>query len=110
MGDFEDLFVIEGQRRNVAQAEPRGIPYVGGGSDAMVAQFDQSVIGNRNDTFTGVPFDLAEGVELLQVDLPNAGLLFELAARCLFERFLDVNEATRKGPGMSERLDVPLNQ
>ena len=55
---------------------------------------DQRKVGNRNDAPAGIPPRIAKGIELLQVDVRNAGFFLELTKGGLIEIFVIKDEAT----------------
>ena len=74
-GHPQDLRVVEGQRRRVGDGEPGRVAGVGGRLNAVVADIDQGIIGHGDDPVAGIAVQVAEGVELLQKDLRQAGFL-----------------------------------
>ena len=92
----EDVGVVEGERREVADGEPFRLGGIRGGGDG--AGFDEREPRDADDALARVTFHAAEGVKLLEEYLFEAGFLLELAAGGLFERFLDPDKAARHRP------------
>ena len=90
--------MIEREARHVVHAEPRGVARVGRGLHVVVAQVHERVVGDRHHALARIAVDGAEGVELLEEDLAQAGLFLELAPRRFIERFVDAHEAARQRP------------
>ncbi len=60
----------------------------------MAAQLHQRVVGYGNNTLPRIAIRLAEGVELLEIDFTQAGLLLKFAQSSVFQRLLHVDEST----------------
>ena len=90
--------MVEGQVRHIVHAEPGCVPGVGRRVDVVVAQLHQRVVGDGDHALPGIALDRAEGVELLEEDLPQAGLFLELTPRRLFQGLVDAHEAARAAP------------
>jgi hypothetical protein len=95
--------VIEGERRQVVEREPGDPLGVGRRADLVIAELDQRVVRDRHDPLARIALERAEGVELLEERVGDAGLLAQLAARRLVERLVDVHEAARQGPRVRRR-------
>jgi len=94
--------VVEGQARDVVHGKPGGVTGVGRGLDVVVPEVQECVVRHRHDTLPGIAIDGAEGVELIENDLAQAGLFLELALRRLVQRSADAT----KPPG---RAHFPAN-
>jgi hypothetical protein len=88
--------VVKGERWEVADGEPFRLGGIRGGGDGT--RFDQREVGDADDALARITLHGAEGVELLQEDLAQAGFLLQLAAGGVIERFLDADEATGQRP------------
>ena len=106
---FHDLAVVEGQGGQFGNREPRGVRSIGAGLEQL-RQRDQGVVGHRHNAAARVAAGLAEGVELLQVDLANAGILMEFADGGGVQRFVLADEAAGKRVTVFERLGEALDQ
>jgi|GEM_PF-5382535 len=79
----EDVGVVEGERREFADGEPFRLGGIGSAGD---------------DALAGIALHGSEGLVLLQEDLMQTGLLLQLAAGGVIERFLDADKAARQRP------------
>ena len=110
MRGVEDLLVIEGERRKVVDREPGRVGGIGRGLDLVIGELDQRVVGDGHDPLARVSIERAVGVELLEKDLAQAGLLFELAQGRVLERLVDVDEAAGQRPLAQEGLEPAPDQ
>ena len=62
------------------------------------------VVGNGNDSTSGVPVELAKGEELFDKYLFGGGIFGNCATDSSIERLVDVNKATRKRGDILERF------
>lgn len=76
----------------------------------MVGGFGQGVVGDADDALAGVAVDGAEGVELLEEEVFEAGFFFQLAAGGGVERFLDTDEAAGEGPVVFEGSEAAADE
>jgi hypothetical protein len=96
--------VIEGQLRRVEDGVPLRFGGVGGRDDPLARGVDEGEVGDADHPPARVAFRLAESVELFQVDVRYADLLFQFAGRGPFQRLVDLNEAAGQSPSPFERL------
>jgi hypothetical protein len=71
---------------------------IAGGAHGVVGEFHQSVVGHADDALARVALRCAKGVELLEVEAGDAGLLLEFAAGGFFEALVDADEAAGQRP------------
>src|SRR5581483_4473816 len=76
-GDGQDVGAVEGELGGFGNGEPFGVGGVGGGFGSVVREFDQGVISDTDDALAGAAMDGAEGVELFEEDVFQAGLFGE---------------------------------
>ena len=77
---------------------------LGQGQQRQPRVIDQRVVGDREHAGAWIALGLAEGVELLEVDLPKPRLLGEHPRGGAVERLVHPDEATRKRPPPLRRV------
>ena len=102
--------MIEGELRQIVEREPADAHRVGRGADAVIAELGERVVRDGDDALARIAIERAERVELLEVDVGDAGFLLELAARGVVERLVDADEAAGQRPRVLERLQLALDQ
>jgi hypothetical protein len=101
-GGGEDPGVVEGERWDVCDGEPAGFGGVCGGGGGVVGGFGECVVGDADDALAGVAVHGAEGVELLEEEVFEAGFFLELAAGGVIEGFFDTDKAAGECPVVFE--------
>ena len=95
-GDFEDAVVVEGEDGELGHGEPGGLPGGAlGQADAGVVY--EGEVGDGGGGGGGV-VEAVEGVELLEEDVGDAGLVGELAGGGGVEGFCGEEGAAGDGP------------
>ena len=100
----DDVGVIEGQLRQAADTEPADLIGIRRRFRLDPVRRNQSVVGNRDHSFAGIPVGFAERVQLLQEDAANAGFLVELALRGCLEALVRLDESAWQRPFAPERF------
>ena len=109
-GIGEDSLVIERQRRMLPSEHPLCVTRIRACHERRHSAGEQRVVRNRDHPAARIACRIAEGIELLEVDVPDARLLFELAARGIFERFPVANKPSRKRPASFERRHAATDE
>src|SRR5580704_10358386 len=104
------MVVVESQCRQVRHPKPSRLSGIRRGAYPMITQFDQCIVGNTDHSLTWVPVNSAEAVQLLEIHPGNPGFLLKFTKRRLFQGFIDMHEAPRKGPLPGVRCEVPLDE
>ena len=86
--------MVEGDLGEVVDREPAG----GGGALVEHRGVDERQVGDGHDPAPRVTVRVAVGVELLEVDTADPGLLGELALGGLLGQLVIVHEAARERP------------
>jgi hypothetical protein len=102
--------MIKGQFGYFGNGEPLGVGGVGGGFGAVVGELDQGVVSDADDALARVAAEGAEGVELLQKDVFEAGFLGEFAAGGIIDGFVHADEAAGQSPFSFEGFEGALDQ
>src|SRR5690606_27398366 len=111
VGHFSDRRMVESQPRQVAERIPACA--AGGrraGGQYLLLDFDQGEIGDGNNAPVGVPVDLAKGIELLHVDLVQAGQLEQPTLRGTIDMLIPTDQVARQSQFPHVWLVTPFDQ
>jgi hypothetical protein len=89
---------------------PGRVCRIRGGDYPLAVGIDQGEIGNADNAAARISVRIAEGIELLEVNIGDADLFLKLARRGLFERFADLDESARERPMALEWFQRPTNK
>ena len=107
---INDLRVIEGQLRKVADAKQARIPGIAGRPDLQPVEGHERVVGDGDHALPRVPVRVAERAQLFEERGVHPGLLPQLAPGSATQALPHAHEAARQCPHPCERLTSPLNQ
>jgi hypothetical protein len=96
--------------RQIVEREPADAHRVGRRADPVIAELGERVVRHGDDALARIAAERAERVELLEVDVVDAGLLLELALRGLVDGLVEPHEPTRQRPRVLERRQLALDQ
>jgi hypothetical protein len=105
---LNDLFVVERERRQIVDREPRCFFCVCAGVK-RVRMWHQRVVRDRDDASSRIALWVSERVELFEVDVLYAGFFSQLADSGCIERLVFKHEASRQGISTGERLRETLD-
>src|SRR5436305_499911 len=80
--------VVEGQGGQLGDRVPLRGSGAGAGAQGSALEVEQREVADGDDALLGIAAGVAKGVELLQVEVGDARLFFQLAARGAVERLL----------------------
>ena len=109
-GEFEDFLVIEGEGREVVEGEPGGVAGIGGGGGRVLDEVDEGVVGDSDDVFPWVAVGGADGGELFEEDVFEAGFFFEFTSGAGVDVFADLDEAAGESPFVFEGGEGALDE
>ena len=109
-GHGEDFRVVEGKRGSVVDVEPTHLAGIGGGAWCDAVKPYEGVVGDRDHAFPRVPVRAAEAVQLLEVDVSDAGFFFQFPARAVIQAFVGFHETARQRPAVAKWLPGALDQ
>ena len=98
MGGLKDTLMIECQGRYLVEREPFGIGGIVSGDDLVLVLTYQGEEGDGDDTLAGVAVNSGEGLQLLDIDVSDTGLLKEFTQGSLFCGLVHTEEAAGQGP------------
>ena len=98
LGGGEDFGVVESEVWKVVEGKPSGIVGVGGSGGRVFVEIDEGVVRNGDDVLAGITLRLSEGIELFEIDLPEAGFFFEFAPRAGIKVFSNSDKASGESP------------
>jgi hypothetical protein len=95
----------------LSRRSPRRRTGVGAFDERPCFASQQRIVGDCDDTASGVSIGIAEGVQLFEIHISNAGFFVELASGRFIERLVLAHEPTRKSPAACEgRHSAPDQQ
>src|SRR5262249_29904148 len=87
-GSRDDSIVIERKRGECRDAEPIRQCGVGGGANLVSRWLREGVVGDGHDPASWISIEIAERIELFEVETRDSRLLGKLSPRCLIERLI----------------------
>ena len=109
-GHPQHLPVIEGQTGQVVDREPPGLGLEAVGGEGAAVGGQEGHVGHADHPAPGIPPRIAEGVELLQVDVLDPGGFAQLPQGRLLQALPVADETAGQGPEAGEGLVEPLHQ
>src|SRR5215510_2094240 len=102
--------MIVGQLGQFAYREPTDVRVLLATLERATRSRYQSEIGHSYGVSSRVALRSAEGIELFEVEILDAGLLVQLAACGIIERFSNLHQTAGKRPASGIRPLFDLNQ
>jgi hypothetical protein len=96
----ENPAMIKRQFREIKNSLPCSVGSIRGRDDFLLLVIDQGEVGDTDDASARVAVRITKGEELLEIDILDADLFFQLACCGVFEGFVGFDEA----PGRAQQL------
>lgn len=102
VGGGKDARMVEGKWRGGSYREPLCRSGIRSCPDQGVRQLDECEIGDADDPFPRVTVEVAEGEQLFEEDVLEAGFPGQFPSGGVIDRLVDPDEPARQGPSVSE--------